>query len=253
MKWVFAVGCWLLPVPGLAAQQSKALPPIDTDRPDLTDGTGTVAKGHQQLESGYTIQWSRDNTVSHSVPEWLLRLGLFDGAELRIAETFRTLGTPIEGVALSGWDDVQVGTKIRLAAQKGLRPSVSMEAFTSLATGAAEISAGRALPGAALLAEWDSDGPWSAGVELQGAKGVESGVSSAVSLSIQFRPSDPVQFYGEVYTLRSNAASSPAESYFNAGILLLLTNSVQIDARIGFGLTHDADRSYFGLGLALRR
>lgn len=243
---------WLLAVPCMG-QAPKPLPPIDTDRPDLTDGAATVARGHVQLESGYTLVWSRDGLLSLSVPELFARIGIFAGAELRVGETFRR-SDPGPGVAaLRGWDDLQLGTKIRLLPQSGSRPAVSVEAFTSLPTGAAAISAGRVLPGGALLAEWDGDGPWSIGAELQAARGADEGVSWAPSLSIQFRPADPVQFYGEFYMLQSTGATAPGESYFNTGVLFLLANNVQVDARIGIGLNHAAARSYFGMGLALRR
>ena len=235
-----------------AGQAPKSLPPIDTDRPDLTDGTATVARGHLQVESGYTVVTSRSDLKSFSVPELLARIGVFAGAELRIAATFRSLDQSNSSLASSGWDDLQLGTKIRLLPQVGNRPSISMEAFASLPTGAKTIAAGRALPGAALLAQWDSDGPWSVGAELQAARGAEDGVSWTPSLSIQFRPADAVQFYGEFYSLQSTGAGSPGESYFNSGVLYLLSNDVQVDARIGIGLNHAATQHSFGVGIALR-
>lgn len=235
----------------LSAQEAKPLPPIDTDRPDLTDGAATIARGHVQLESGYTRVTSRLGETAYSTPEILARIGVFTGAELRIGVTYRSAGDP--GAGGSGWDDLQLGTKIRLVRQRGNRPSFSMEAFTSVPTGASAVSAGRALPGAAVLTEWDGEGPWSAGAELQVARDPGDGISWAPSLSIQYRPWDPLQFYGELYTLRSTGALSPGETYFNTGILFLLSNDVQVDARIGIGLNHAASRNYFGFGLALRR
>ena len=235
------------------AQAPKALPPIDTDRPDLTDGTGTVARGHVQLESGYTLVWSRRGFLSLSVPELFARIGMFDGVELRIGETYRRTDEGSERATLRGWDDLQLGTKIRLASQRGNRPSFSMELFTSLATGADAISAGRPLPGGALLAEWDGDGPWSVGAEVQASRDPDDGIAWSPSLSIQFRPVDALQFYGEFYTQQSTGAVAPGESYFNAGVLFLLSNNVQIDARFGVGLNNAAARNYFGMGLSLRR
>ena len=42
VKLALAISCWLLVTPGVASAQAqlpKPLPPIDTDRPDLTDAT----------------------------------------------------------------------------------------------------------------------------------------------------------------------------------------------------------------------
>ena len=48
----------VLSAPPLAAQDTTAKP-IDTDRPDFTDGTHTLAAGRFQLETGYTYQQAR--------------------------------------------------------------------------------------------------------------------------------------------------------------------------------------------------
>jgi Putative MetA-pathway of phenol degradation len=242
----------LLAVP-CAAQAPKVLPPIDTDRPDLTDGTATVARGHVQFESGYTVVKSRYGLTTITVPELFARIGLSSQFELRIGETFQSVDVTGQPTGSSGWDDLQLGTKIRLAPQRGNRPSFSMELFTSLPTGADGISAGRALPGGAILAEWDGEGPWAIGAEVQASRDPEDGISWTPSISIQFRPVDAWQFYGEFYSTQSTGAVSPGESYFNTGVLLLLSNNVQVDAKFGVGLNHAAAKNYFGMGLSLRR
>ena len=72
----------------LGAQQGP--PPIDTDRPDFTDGTHTVARGRWQFETGYTYQQARgiDAGHTHSLPEALLRVGVWSQVELRIGENY---------------------------------------------------------------------------------------------------------------------------------------------------------------------
>jgi len=234
-----------------AAQQAKALPPIDTDRPDVTDATTTVPRGRIQFESGFTSQTSRDRLTSYSIPELLVRVGLFSRAELRIAQNYRSVETD-PGVRLSGLDDLQLGTKIRLFDQ-GYLPAVSVEAFTTLTTGAAEIGAPRSLPGAALLFQQTTDGPWSWGVELEAARGATSGLSGFTSVSLQYQASPRFQLYGEWYQLQPDLGVNARQHYLDSGVLFLLSNDVQVDARLGVGLNHDADRSYFGFGLAVRR
>ena len=238
---------------GALAAQRPVLPPIDTDRPDVTDGTGTVARGHVQIEAGYTRVTSRLHQTAYSLPEVLVRVGLSSRAELRLSETYRSGFAEATSVATTGWDDVQLGTKVALFPGRGARPAISAEAFVAVPTGADAISAHRALPGAAVLAQWDGDGPWSAGAELQAARGADAGISWIPSLSIQFRPADPVQLYGELFSLQSTSAAIAEESYFNSGVLVLLSNNVQVDARIAFGLNHAATLRSIGFGIALRR
>ena len=254
MKRIVTVGSLVLScslVASLAAQQSKPLPPIDTDRPDLTDATTTIARGHIQFEGGFTSQTSRDRLTSLSGPEFLVRIGVLSRAELRIGQNYRSIETD-PGVHVSGFDDLQVGTKVRLADQ-GRLPAISAEAFTTFTTGAAGVGAPRALPGAALLFQQATAGPWSWGIELEAARGPVSGVSGFTSLSIQYQATAKVQLYGEWYQLQPDLGINARQHYLDSGVLVLLSNDVQVDARIGVGLNHDADRSYFGLGLAFRR
>ncbi|MES1260072.1 MAG: transporter [Gemmatimonadota bacterium] len=246
---LFALACPL--VAPLSAQQAKPLPPIDTDRPDLTDATTTVARGHIQFESGFTSQTSRDRLTSFSGPEFLVRIGVLSRAELRIGQNYRSIETD-PGVHMNGLDDLQLGTKIRLFDQ-GKLPAISAEVFTTFTTGADGVGAPRTLPGAALLFQQTTDGPWSWGVELEAARGAVSGLSGFTSLSVQFQATSRVQLYGEWYQLQPDLGVNARQHYLDGGVLFLLSNDVQFDARVGVGLNHDADRSYLGFGLALRR
>ena len=70
---------------------------LSGDRPDFTDGTDTVAKGHGQVEAGVEYGFESNTT---RLPDALVRLGLNDGLELRIATPSVVLGStgsnPIE-------------------------------------------------------------------------------------------------------------------------------------------------------------
>jgi hypothetical protein len=232
-----------------ARAQSGKLPPIDTDRPDLTDGTGTVPRGHVQFESGYSRVTFRSGTSSYSVPELLMRFGIVGRFELRVGDSYESSPAP-NG---SGWTDLQLGTKIGLLPQVGNRPAISAEAFVSVPTGSDAVSAHRALPGAALLAQWDSPGDWTIGAEIQAQRGDEAGISWIPSLSIQFHPGDRLQFYGEFVSLQSTASAPPQEAYYNTGVLLRITDNLQADAHFSAGLNHAAASRILGFGLALRR
>jgi hypothetical protein len=249
VKWPLLLGLatgWLAPL----GAQSAASPPIDTDRPDITDGTGVVARGRFQVETGFTSQTSRAGLTSWSLPELLVRIGMVRGAELRVGQTYRSFGLE-QGGRLGGFDDLQVGTKIQIARQGSL-PAISTELFSSFSTGASGVGAGRALPGAALLLQETTDGPWSAGLEFEVARGATSSVAGFASLSVQYQVTQRAQLFGEFFQLQPDLGEV-RQSYLNGGVLFLLSNDLQVDARIGAGLNHDADRSFVGVGLAVRR
>lgn len=240
------------------AQAPDSLPPIDTDRPDFTDGVHTIPRGHIQLETGYTYQQGRGTAAghSHSLPEALVRFGLTPRVELRIGENFLVQRANAQNVpSVHGFDDTYLGTKVTATAQRGVMPALSFELKVNLPSGSDAISAHRVLPGGALLLGWETAGPWSAGIEAFGTRTADDHVQAVGSLSVQYQVASPVQLYGEVFALEpvSAGTGTRAEYYADSGVLVLLSNNVQVDARIGVGLNHDADRYFVGFGFAVRR
>ena len=241
----------------LSAQQSSPKP-IDTDRPDFTDGTHTVPTGRFQFETGYTYQQARgvDAGHTHSLPEALLRIGVLSHVELRIGENYLVQrGDGPLATSVSGFDDVYLGTKVSVTEAHGAIPALSFEAKANLPTGGENISAHRWLPGAAILFGWETDGPWSAGVELLATRTADQHAQGVGSLSVQYQATSTVQLYGEYFGVRplGNGNGSAAEHYVNSGLLVLLNSNMQVDARVGIGLNHDADRYFVGFGFAVRR
>jgi Putative MetA-pathway of phenol degradation len=252
-----AFGLLLLVASAAAAQKPDSLPPIDTDRPDFTDGVHTVPRGHIQFETGYTYQQARGVAAahSHSLPEALVRFGLTPRVELRVGENFLVLrpagpDTPL----VHGFDDTYLATKISATEQHGAIPATSFELKVNLPTGSDAISAHRTLPGGALLLGWETQGPWSAGIEAFGTRTADDHVQAIGSLSVQYQAASRVQLYGEGFTVQpvNGGSGARAEHYANSGVLVLLSNSVQVDARIGVGLNHAADSFFAGFGFAVR-
>jgi hypothetical protein len=237
--------------------QDTASKPIDTDRPDFTDGTHTLAPGRFQLETGYTYQQARgtDAGHTHSLPEILIRAGISSHVELRVGENYLVRqgdGSPAGSV--SGLDDLYLGTKVSLTEAHGLAPALSFELKANVPTGSAAISAHRWLPGGALLFGWEGDGPWSAGVELFATRTADDNAQGIASLSVQYQVNPSVQPYVEVFTVQPlGTGTALGARYANSGVLVLLSNNVQVDARVGLGLNHGADSYFVGFGFAVRR
>lgn len=240
------------------AAQGDAAKPIDTDRPDFTDGTHTIERGRLQLETGYTYDQARGTNAgyTHSLPEALLRIGVFSRVELRVGDNYlvQRAGGPSPAF-VNGFDDLYVGTKVSLSDAHGMVPAVSFEVKTNIPTGSDAISAHRWLPGGAILFGWETAGPWSAGVELFVSRTAEDHAQGTGSLSVQYQVGASVQPYVELYTVQPVGPGTGVAGahYINSGVLILLSNNAQVDARIGVGLNHDADGYFFGFGFAVRR
>jgi hypothetical protein len=216
-----------------------------------------MTPGHLQLESGYTYQQARGTDAGHteSLPEALVRIGLLARIELRLGENYLwQRGDGPAAPSASGFDDLYVGTKVSVADAHGLVPALSFELKTNAPTGSDAISAHRWLPGAAILLGWESDGPWSAGVEGFATRTADGNGQLVGSLSVQYQASPVVQLYSEVYSLQPVGASATTGApYANSGVLILLSSNVQVDARVGVGLNHAADSYFVGFGFAVRR
>jgi len=112
--------------------------PLITDRPDFTESTEAVPLGRFQIEAGYTYTKEGD-ADAHNAPELLLRVGVFEGVELRIAwPNFTTIDAP--GDDIDGLDDLNLGVKVKLLEQDGLIPHFGVIGELSIPTGADDLT-----------------------------------------------------------------------------------------------------------------
>ena len=256
------------PRPEPGAQPDR---PVDegivTDRPDFTESSSTVGKGRVQLESGYTFSRDGDASVrsNHAYPELLLRAGVFaDRLELRVGQSFtRTSVTSVEGDrrSLHGADDLYLGVKLAVAAQRGWRPEVALVVQSTVPTGASALTAGRLLPGINLLY----------GMEL-GASAFTIGGSSQINVAMKDNSREYDEFaqsvtagwdfaktlgaYAEAFAFMPHGRSGesvPRTSYVNGGFRFKPTKNLQYDVRVGRGLTAASDDFFVGFGVSVRR
>ena len=132
--------------------------PLVTDRPDFTEASSTVGRGVAQLEVGYTYLFDNDGTdqtIVHSYPEPLLRLGILaDWLELRVGWTYIT--ESVNSVRDSGSEDLYLGFKIGLTPQEGLLPEMSLIPQMFVPVGAEEFTADDVLPGLNWIYGWET-------------------------------------------------------------------------------------------------
>ena len=256
------------PLPGPGAQPDR---PVDdgivTDRPDFTESSSTVGKGRVQIEAGYTF--SRDGDVgarsNHAYPELLLRAGVFsERLELRAGQSFtRTIVTTVEGDRLSvhGADDLYLGVKMAVTAQRGWRPEVALVVQSTVPTGADALTAGRLLPGINILY----------GMEI-GANAFTLGGSTQINGAMNDDAQEYAEFaqsvtagwdfatrlgaYAEAFAFVPYGRSGERvrrTSYVNGGFRFKPARNLQYDVRVGRGLTTASDDFFIGFGVSVRR
>lgn len=251
-------GVSLLALVACAAHANAQAPaaPIETDRPDFTEASSLVAPGRFQLELGATSSQGRgdDAPSQYSWPEALLRVGLGPRLELRLGQSLASIddGT---GERFTAFGDLYAGVKLGVAEQDGAMPQLAVMLHGTFPTGDARLTADEFLPGGAILAGWGTDGAlsYAAGVQLN--KSEVDGMELAPSLAVGLRLTPSLKAYGEWFAFAPVGTDLDLQTahYANGGVALLLTNDVQLDGRVGFGLNDAADRVFFGLGLSIRR
>src|SRR5262249_8832751 len=130
---------------------------LDPDRPHFPEATTTVGLGRAVVESGYTYS-RKGASFTQSYPEALLLVGvLADWFELRVGQNFlaerRSDGGPATSVA--GAQDLYLGAKFALAAQRGMLPAIALIPQMTVPTGSAAETAGRVLPGVNADFSWE--------------------------------------------------------------------------------------------------
>jgi hypothetical protein len=105
--------------------------PLVTDRPDQTESSVTVDPGKVQVEMGYTHAEDdeTDKVVTDSLPETLVRFGVVDNFELRVAwggyqwQETTSAGTTTR---LDGATDMAAGLKLRFLEEQGWLPETAL-------------------------------------------------------------------------------------------------------------------------------
>ena len=254
---IFVLG--MLMAAAAAAQEgwSGLEDPLVPDRPDFTEGTSIVPRGHFQLEGGATVGRIEDVDTT-TFGELLVRIGAGERWEGRIGvSSYNRVETPLDSV--SGFDDPAIGLKVRFTDSAGDlapgQPAAALVFETSIPGGDRELTADEWVPAAILALDWE--------LGLRFGLGANVGYSYAAgeedrfhqlfaSLSSGFAITDRVGSYLEWYGFLEESEDGPSTHYVDGGVSFLINNDLQVDARVGTGL-NDADPDwYVGVGAAVR-
>lgn len=233
---------------------------LQSDRPDITEGTSAISPGHLQIEGGYTFTRERSgqrDEKSHSLPELLTRFGLLTDLELRLGlPTYEHTEDDSSDLSQEGLSDSSIGIKHEMYEESIKNPAVSVILETSLPTGSSELSADALEPAFKLL--------WSYSI-------LES-FGIAGNFNFSFPVEDETRYFVQGTTLAGSYSSgvfgyymeyygefpsaeapdSSAAHLLNGGLTYAVTDDFQLDARVGFGLNDEAPDLLAGSGFAIR-
>ena len=231
--------------------------PVDADRPDFSEGTGTIAPGHVQLESGYTHSRLED-LDGDALGELLIRIGMGERWEAQIdAGSYVRIDGP--GTDLSGREDPGVGIKLRLTGEAEElapgQPAAAIIVGTSIPAGDDELTADEWVPEAKLALDWALTSRFSLSANLGYAWQAEADDrfhQLSGSLSGGMSITDRLGAFVEYFGFSEEEMDGPSTDYLDAGVSFLVFNDLSVDAYVGRGL-NDADPDWFaGFGGAVR-
>lgn len=272
------------PASSVAAQDPG---PVVTDRPDRTESAAVVTPGFVQVETGWTFTREREGSVevtAHSLPETLVRVGVLPWLEGRVGiagwqftEAEAEDSPSVPTTSQSGFGDAFVGAKVRLVEGNGSRPAVALLGHLSLpvgedpfggeradpsvrATVAHELPAGLSL-GWNVGVEWETVSDEFSLAEADGSAPASSSTRSDFSstrsdviytVALGIPVAGPVGAFVEAFGALGVQEVRPDRHGLDGGLTLLLTESLQLDASAGFGLSDAADDLFLGAGLSFR-
>jgi len=225
--------------------------PLVGDRPDFTESTETIAPRRVQLEAGATAE-SGDVDVL-AIGESLIRFGLARRWELRVgANSWVSVDSPSGDD--SGFDDPSLAAKVRFNPDgEGL--AVGLLFGSTLAVGDDDIGAPDEQPFIKLLlsGEFTPDLSWGANAGYTRAS--ESGgrfdqLSGSFSLGVGI--SERLGAFAEIYGFSEESEGGDTSTYGDTGLTYLLSDNLQVDARIGSGISGNDVDFFFGGGVVKR-
>ena len=232
------------------ALQAATISPIEPDRPDVTNGTNIVDTGLLQVEAG--VQHARMGTQRDLGTPLTLRVGLFEWLEARIS-TDGFLRQTDSSSSVSGLGNVQVGAKVRLFADPGGVPVLSILPTVTIPIASASKGLGSGDYDFTLAVLTGTDLKQNSHIDVNygiGSIGAGAGqphfLQHLVSVSISHSLTEQFSPYVEGYWFSKQDPDGGNVVSVDAGAIQAFTARWAVDGGVSFGLTSAApDLSVF--------
>jgi hypothetical protein len=216
--------------------------PLEPDRPDVTNGTHIVDIGLLQMEAGVLSNRTGPGSRSFSTPT-TFRLGVTDWLEVRFGGDGLVSSTDDGGTA-SGIGNVQLGAKIRLWADPGgvpvlsILPSVNLPAASpakGLGSGQSDFTVAL-LTGTDFLTRGHVDINYGFGM-IGAGPGLRRFSQHLVSLSASVEIPGPVTPYLEYFWISRQDPTGRRVAAIDTGAIYVITPRFALDGGMQWGLT----------------
>jgi hypothetical protein len=255
------------PASGPDVVQPAAVPPrivspiivpltaINPDRPDVTNGTAIVDVGLLQLEAG--AQYASFGAQRSLATPLTLRIGLFEWLEARLS-TDGFLHQTDKSSSVSGAGNIQVGAKVRLFADPGGVPVLSILPTVNLPVASASKGLGSGDPDFTVTMLTGTDLGRSSHIDVNygiGAIGAGQGrphyTQHLVSVSASHAVTEQLSPYLEGYWFSRQDPDGGHVFSVDAGVIQAFTARFAADGGVSVGLSSAAANVSVFAGLSV--
>lgn len=229
---------------------------IETDRDSFTPATTITPDGRWIVESAYTFIDNRGVAETHSFPELLLRRGIGEWFELRLGWNYEVggAGSPVSGNIPSDFGDeaeieresrIFYGGKALLQEQDGWCPdsTVIIQGYTPTSGEASDTQFSTSY-----IFGWSTEEEivWDSAIRYSTSSAEEDrfnvwSPSSVVKFPLGERWKAHAEYFGIFSDGREEETS---QHYFSPGAHYLITPSLEVGLRVGWGL-NDQSANFF--------
>ena len=220
-------------------QSSTIYSQIMSDRFSQTDSPLVIEKGHIQIETGFTIEEIQSDISS------LIRIGIFDGLELRINSNY-IINDEISFQKKSSFNDFEIGSKFKVLENNENDFNIGFLTYLSIPTAPKVFSYNEYGFLNKLL--------FSHNLTSDTKIGYNVGYNKFINYDGVFKYSliynKNLSSFSIFFELFGNSSADIFSINFDSGLTYLMDNDKQFDLSIGKGLNNDL--FFFNLGFSFR-
>lgn len=238
------------------SQNERSQEAIITDRPDLTESSRTVPHHSLQFEAGLLMFVNEPTSTSefkntlYQLPAVLARFGLFKNVELRLFNQFvneKNSNPTLKEKSVYGIDNLQIGTKINLLTEKGLRPEIALISHVVFPLGSEQFKNDKTLINFVFSLSHSLSEKFSLGYNLGWTSdNINANGTGLYTLAVGYSITSKLGFYAEGYGVLKNLET--ATLGIDGGFTYLLNSNIQLDISAGKGLTEN--NHFFSAGFS---
>ena len=211
---------------------------LTSERPDQTESSLVLSKGHLQIETGISIEDSESNINT------LFRIGIIDGIEMRLNSNY-LINDDISNLKKSSFSDFEIGAKFKILDEDNNRIKIGFLTHLSVPTAPEIFSYNEYGLLSRLLVSHD--------IKNDSQIGYNIGYNKYNNYDGQFIYTlvygKSLGSFGVFFEIFGEESSNNSNLNFDSGITYLVDNDKQLDLSIGRGL--NSDMFYISAGFSI--